>query len=168
MASNPIALLLEGIHPTRSPRAWHGGPTPVGALRGVSAGLAAWRPAPGRKSIWELALHVAYWDYAVRRQITGGARASFPRSPANFPAMPARPTEAAWKLDLALVRAEHRQLVAACKTLSPRALDRIPIEGKRWNYGDVVLGIVLHDTYHTGQIQLLKRLGAARRARRKG
>jgi len=30
---------------------------------------------------------------------------------------------------------------------------------KRWTYGDTILGITVHDAYHAGQIQLLKRMG---------
>jgi hypothetical protein len=32
---------------------------------------------------------------------------------------------------------------------------------KRWTYGDLILGITVHDAYHAGQIQLLKRLARA-------
>jgi hypothetical protein len=32
---------------------------------------------------------------------------------------------------------------------------------RRWSYGDTILGITLHDAYHAGQIQLLKRIGRA-------
>ena len=43
------------LEPRAAPgrRSWHGGPTPVGAVRGVSAVQAAWRPTPRRKSVWE-------------------------------------------------------------------------------------------------------------------
>ena len=47
-----------------------GGPTVPGALRGVTAEVAGWRPYPDRHSIWALALHVAYWNYAVERRLT--------------------------------------------------------------------------------------------------
>lgn len=67
--SDPIArLLLENIQPRSRRGSWHGGPTAVGALRGVRAEQAAWTPTPGRKSIWALALHIAYWNSAVRRR----------------------------------------------------------------------------------------------------
>jgi hypothetical protein len=42
--------------------------------------------------------------------------------------------------------------------LSERRLGAIPAMGKRWTYGELALGIAAHDAYHTGQIQLLKRL----------
>ncbi len=96
MPSPLMDLLLWNLQPPPGRRSWHGGPTPVGALRGVSAAQAAWRPTPRRKSIWEMALHIG--------------------------------------------------------------LGAMPPLGKRWTFGEMVLGIAAHDAYHTGQIQLLKRL----------
>ena len=61
-----ISLLSSLLQPLPGRHFWHGGPTPLGALRGVTAEQARWRPAPKRKSLWELALHIAYWNYAVR------------------------------------------------------------------------------------------------------
>ena len=158
MASPTIELLAWNLQPAPGKRNWHGGPSPVGALRGVTAEQAAWRPTPRRKSIWELALHIAYWKYTVRRHLSGGDGARFPRSPSNFPAQPVPPEDSAWARDVALLRAEHDRLVEAVAALDQRRLGRVPPEGRRWTYGELVLGIAMHDAYHTGQIQLLKRL----------
>jgi DinB family protein len=158
MASAQMDLLLWNLQPPPGRKNWHGGPSPVGALRGVTAEQAAWRPTPRRKSIWELALHIAYWKYTVRRHLERGVRPGFPRRPANFPAQPEPADEAAWGRDVALLRAEHEHLVRAVRALSGRRLGAVPPEGRRWTYGELVLGIAAHDAYHTGQIQLLKRL----------
>lgn len=152
-----VDLVRRTIQPLRG-RAWHGGPTPTGALRGVGAEQARWHAARGRQSIWRLALHIAYWKYTVRRHLEDGNIPRFPRSPANFPAIPTTATEAAWKADRDLLADEHRKLVAAMKRLDPRLLDRRPPGGKRWTWGEVLIGVLVHDAYHTGQIQLLKRL----------
>jgi uncharacterized damage-inducible protein DinB len=137
---------------------WHGGPSPLSAVRGVSAEAAAWKPAPDRHSIWELTLHVAYWKYAVHRRLSGGPAGGFPRSPANWPGMPGQRDEAAWKRDRALLRDTHRALAEAIAGLDPGRLDDLDGRGGRWTLMDLVSGIVLHDTYHAGQIQLMKRL----------
>ena len=42
--------------------------------------------------------------------------------------------------------------------MSERCWERSLTLGKRWTYGELALGIAAHDAYHTGQIQLLKRL----------
>jgi uncharacterized damage-inducible protein DinB len=151
-------LLLWNLQPAPGRRNWHGGPSPVGALRGVTAEQAAWRPTPNRKSIWELALHIAYWKYTVRRHLQELSPERFPRSPANFPAQPEPADAAAWTRDVALLRTEHQRLVDAVREVSDERLGEVPPEGRRWTFGELVLGIAAHDAYHTGQIQLLKRL----------
>lgn len=157
-----LELVLKNLNPGRR-RAWHGGPTPAGALRGVTAAEAHWVPAPRRSSIWKLTLHTAYWNYAVRRHLVAEAVPRFPRSPANFPAVPRRPDEAAWKADRALLVTEQRLLVEAIAAFDPARLDEVPVAGKTWTFGEMIMGVAMHDAYHTGQVQLLRRLWATRR-----
>jgi uncharacterized damage-inducible protein DinB len=162
MSRVAVDLVRQAISPSRG-RAWHGGPTPVGALRGVSATAAHWTPAPGRSSIWRLTLHIAYWKYTVRRHLVREPIPRFSRSPANFPAVPARADEAAWQADRALLAQEHRLLNEAIAAFAPGALGHIPAAAKKWTFGEMLIGVALHDAYHTGQIQMLKRLWAGRR-----
>lgn len=154
-----LDALLATLHPKRG-AAWHGGPTPLLSLRGVSAAQARWVPARRRHSIWELALHIAYWDYAIRRRLEPDSPRDFPRSPANWPALPERPGERAWAEDRALLARQHDLLVRAVRRMKPGRWNR-HLTG-RWTYGETVVGIVAHDVYHTGQIQLLKRLWTGR------
>jgi DinB superfamily len=160
MSRDAVDLIARTIRPARG-RAWHGGVTPTGALRGVSAAEATWIPAPGRHSIWSLALHIAYWKYAVRRRLERGKIGGFPRSPANWPALPRSPDERSWKADRALVAHEDERLGAALRVFDPAKLHRRAPGGKRWSYGELIIGALAHDAYHTGQIQLLKRLWRA-------
>lgn len=157
-------LISWNLQPAPGARNWHGGPSPVGALRGVTAEQAAWRPAPRRKSIWALALHIAYWKYTVRRHLEASPLPRFPRSPSNWPAVPAPPDEKSWARDVALLREHHDRLVEAVSRVPLSALDRVPPQGRRWTYGQLVLGIAAHDAYHTGQIQLTKRLWEDRKS----
>jgi hypothetical protein len=139
-------LLLHSLDEGYAAKAWHG-TTLKGSLRGVTAEEAAKRPAPGRHSVWELAVHAAYWKYTVWRKLTGAKRGSFPRAGSNWLAVPSPATPAAWKRDLDLLASCHRDLRAAVEkvdALTPRRLR-------------LIAGIALHDAYHTGQIQLVKR-----------
>jgi hypothetical protein len=72
--------------------------------------------------------------------------------------MPGKRDEAAWKRDRALLRDTHRALVEVIGRLDPGRLDDLDGRGGRWTLMDLVSGIVLHDTYHAGQIQIMKRL----------
>jgi uncharacterized damage-inducible protein DinB len=157
MSRQTLDLIAGTFEPSLG-RAWHGGPTPPGALRGVTAAEARRIPGPKRHSIWALALHIAYWNYAVRRRLEGGTTGRFPRSPANWPALPARPDEAAWRADRVLLQQEHDRLLRAIARFPAARLGRRSPGGRKWTYGELILGALVHDAYHTGQIQLLKRL----------
>jgi len=158
-----IAELLRLLDEGYEKRAWHG-PNLRGAIRGLTARQAAWRPAPGRHSTWEIVLHCAYWKYAVRRRILGEKRGSFPRQGSNWLAHPVLATDAAWRQDVALLAGMHRQLRAAVAGLTPRDLDQVP-RGSRVSTRAITAGVAMHDVYHAGQIQLLKRLERTRSAR---
>jgi hypothetical protein len=151
-----IALLLEILDQSFNRKGWHG-TTLRGALRGVSYTDALWRPAPGRHNIWELTLHAAYWKYAVRRRLTDGAASSFDRKPSNWPAIPESANATSWKRDVVLLEVEHRKLCDAVRTLDPGELGRLSPRGV-WTLAEEIHGLAAHDLYHTGQIQLIKRL----------
>jgi uncharacterized damage-inducible protein DinB len=153
---NEVALLLRMLDESYEKSAWQG-PNLRGALRGVTAAQAAWRPAPGRHNIWELLLHAAYWKYAVWRMLTGQKRGSFPEKGSNWFARPASSTERAWRADRALLETQHRTLRSAVAALRAAELGKKPPGSKR-RTDTLVYGVASHDVYHTGQIQMLKRL----------
>jgi len=142
-----ISLLQEGFER----KTWHG-PNLRQSLKGLTARQAAWRPARDRHSIWELAIHSAYWKYAVRRQLDGGKRGSFVEKGSNFfkRPLPGKATDAQWRADLKLLVREHRLLEQSIA----RALK------KRLREKDIrmISGVCFHDIYHAGQIRLLRRL----------
>ncbi len=158
-----IELLLRLLDESYEKKAWQG-PNLRGSLRGVTAKQAAWRPSPGRHNIWELVLHAAYWKYAVRRMLTRERRGAFPAKGSNWFARPAVPTEKAWRGDLALLDREHRRLRKAVASLSGSRLGTKPL-GSKYATSNLVYGVASHDVYHTGQVQLMKRLWRDRRSR---
>lgn len=150
-----IALLLEALDQAYDRRAWHG-TNLRGSLRGMTADEAAWRPAPGRHNVWELALHAAYWKYVASLRIRGEKRGSFAYPGSNFFERPdGLPTEKSWKADLVLLGQYHAQLRATVAALDPSKLE---VKLNNWTVRQTILGAAMHDTYHAGQIQLLKRL----------
>ena len=151
-----ISLLLRMIDEAFEEKAWHG-PNLCGSIRGLDAQKAAWRPGPDRHNIWEIVVHTAYWKYAVRRRILGGKRGSFPLKGSNWFVRPTAVTETAWKADVTLLQDMHQKMRAAVAGFSPKDLQKIP-RGSKVTNAAIIYGIALHDVYHAGQIQLLKRL----------
>ena len=157
-----IDLLLQVLDGAFLARGWQGA-TLSGAVRGLTPRQALWRPGAGRHNIWELMLHTAYWKHIVRQRIEGRAeREAFPRRGRNFPDLPVRCDAAAWRADVALLKAEHARLKRCVEGLGGRLDTRVG--ASRWTVAESVYGVAAHDLYHTGQIQLLRAL-ARRRAR---
>lgn len=156
-SSSELALLLSALDEAFERKSWHG-PNLLSTLRRVSAELAAWRPAPGRHNIWEIALHAAYWKYTVRRRLTGEKRGSFALKGSNWFRRDGGDAKA-WKADLKLLADEHRKLREVIARLDPAALP-LKTKGSSYPSAFVIRGVAAHDLYHAGQIQLLKRLQA--------
>jgi uncharacterized damage-inducible protein DinB len=169
MSESAVALLLRLLDESYEKSAWQG-PNLRGSLRGVRAAQAAWRPAPGRHNVWELVVHCAYWKYAARRRLTGEKRGAFAAKGSNFFVRPeggaaaatrgarlSAATERAWREDLAILDATHRRLRDAVAGLRDSDLAQRPA-GSRRRTDTLVYGVASHDVYHTGQIQVLKRL----------
>lgn len=154
---NQNELVLRLLDEAYDKGAWHG-PNLRQSLRGVSAEQAAWRPAPGRHNIWEVALHAAYWKYAVRRRIDGGKRGAFVLKGSNFFPRPEKGklTDAAWRADRDLLEQEHLALRAT--------ITEVLRGGRAEKFLRQICGICFHDIYHAGQIRLLRRLMETRRA----
>jgi uncharacterized damage-inducible protein DinB len=150
-----LTALLHQMDRAYVRRSWHG-TNLRGSIRGLSMEVAVWRPQPGRHNIQEIVVHAAYWKYAVRRRLTGERRGSFPSKGSNWFAREA-PDRAVWKADVRLLDSCHRALREAVAGLEERALGR-SAAGSPFENRTVIAGIIAHDLYHAGQIQLLKRL----------
>jgi uncharacterized damage-inducible protein DinB len=154
-----LSLLLRIIDESYEKKAWHG-PNLKGSIRGLSADTAAWRPQTPRHSIVENVIHCSYWKYALRRRLTGEKRGSFSLKGSNWFAIDSPLSEAAWKEFTALLDREHRALRQTIEAFPPGRLAEFPRGGKV-RFVTMIYGIALHDVYHAGQIQLLKRLHAS-------
>jgi len=151
-----IEHLLGLLDEAYSRAAWHG-PNLRGSLRGIAAREAAWRPGKGRHNIWEIAVHAAYWKYAVRRRVLGDKRSSFAVQGSNWFVRPVDRSERAWRADVSLLSEEHARLKVAVAAFQPEHLDRVA-RGSKTTARRLIAGIAFHDVYHAGQIQLIKKL----------
>ena len=136
--------------------AWHGDSV-LEILDSVTAAQAAARPIKQAHSIWELVLHIAAWDGAVRRRLGGEALALSDEQ--NFPPV-TDTSESAWRSTLARVRQVHDELVAAVAAFPDSRLgEKVP--GKDPDYDTfyyMLHGVAQHELYHAGQIALLKKM----------
>lgn len=149
------ARIADQLRRAFSGDAWHGDSL-LEILDGVTAAQASARPIPHAHTIWELVLHVAAWDGAVRRRLGGEAVALSDEQ--NFP--PVKDTsETAWRKTMEHVRHVHDELVNAVSEFPDSRLeDRVPgKQGSHYNYYYMLHGVAQHELYHAGQIALLKK-----------
>ena len=151
-----VDMLLRVIDQSYGARGWHG-TTLRRSLRGVSVETARWRPAADRHCIWELVLHTAYWKYIVRRRLSGDRSLKFPRQGSNWLPVSAAGDAGQWRRDVTLLEREHELLRRVVAGLPANRLNR-RVAGSGWTYDETIWGIAAHDAYHTGQIQLLKKV----------
>ena len=143
-----VGLLLAMLDQAYEKSAFHG-TNLKGSLRGVTPKQAAFRPGTNRHSIRELVLHAAYWKYVTWRRLTGAGRGTFALTGSNFFPRPGPVSKAEWQHDKDLLDEQHRGLRAAVAALTSTPGHKLLRQ---------ISGTAMHDVYHTGQIQLLKRL----------
>ena len=131
--------------------AWHG-PDLASALDDVTPPLAFWRPAAGRHSIAEIALHHAYCVHAVRARLSGRQAEPFVVPGEDWFEVNGG---LSWSDIRRTVETEHHDLVELIGRIEAGAATSAVPEPERFG---LVLGITCHAVYHAGQVQLIKRL----------
>jgi hypothetical protein len=126
------------------------------ALRRVTPAMAAWRPPHSQHSIADIAVHCAYWKYALRRRLSGAARGSFPLKGSNWfnTSHPISPEK--WTEYLVLLDDQHRQLCEAIAQTRQTLSHGKPIPDGQWTIIQRTFWLAIHDGYHTGQVNLIK------------
>jgi len=136
--------------------AWHGDSL-FEILNDVTAAQASAKLIKNAHSIWELVLHIAAWDGAGRRRMTGVVVEL--SGDTNFPPV-TDTSDAAWRSALEHVRRTHDELIEAVSSFpAARLMEQVPgKQGAHYNFDYMLHGLVQHASYHGGQIALLKKM----------
>jgi uncharacterized damage-inducible protein DinB len=156
-AQSEAARIADQLRRAFDGSAWHG-PGLLELLEDIDAATAAAKSLPKVHSIWELVLHVAVWDAAALRRLSG--EKCQPTGPANFPLVSSA-KESAWRKAVTRTRRTHDALVKTVAALpDSRLSDRVP--GKRYDFYHLLHGVTQHELYHAGQIAILKKVQSLR------
>jgi uncharacterized damage-inducible protein DinB len=148
-----VHRIAKQLQRTFQGRAFHG-PAVDEALAGVTAKTAAKRSPKGAHSIWQIVLHMAFWQEAITRWLQGNHARPGPGD--DWPPISDK-SEAAWQQALRRLRASNEALRDEVMVLDEARLEEPIFEGMSKVY--VALnGIIQHNTYHSGQISLLKKI----------
>jgi len=152
---NETQRILQQYDIVMHGKAWHGDPI-WQILEGIPAACAAARPLAHTHSIWELVMHMTFWEEVAARRLAG-QRAGLDEDDEarNFPAVP-EPTEANWDKTRDQFRASNLEFRAGLAKLEAARVDELSAAGKRSFY-DEAHGLIQHHIYHAGQIAMLKK-----------
>ena len=147
MAGNVLRQLLRG----------QGAHTdPVAVLADLSAEVVGLRLPQVEHTIWQQVVHMNYWmDYEIRS--IEGPEPSYPEhAAASWPERDAPQGGREWETE----RKRFEELVAHLERLAEadeRTLSRIVHPKKRETALEVVWQMAAHNSYHIGQVALLRR-----------
>jgi uncharacterized damage-inducible protein DinB len=147
-----VERILEEYDRVMHGSAWHGDPI-WQILDSTSAECAAHQPIAAAHTIWEIVLHMMFWEGVGARRLAGQSAGL--DEALNFPAPPAA-TETNWQTTRDAFRASNQEFREALTKLEAAKLDELSAAGKRSFY-DEAHGVIQHDVYHAGQIALLKK-----------
>lgn len=133
--------------------AWHG-PSLMELLADVAAASAAAKPIAGAHSIWELVLHVTFWEEVSRRRLEGDDT-KYQAEDGLFTVTDS--CEEGWKEALEKLKSTNEALREAIAKLDDSQLDEIAA-GQEYSIYFLLHGVIQHDLYHAGQIALLKKM----------
>jgi hypothetical protein len=132
---------------------WHG-PSVSGLLRDVTVRQALARVTPGAHTIWELVLHMSFWDDVCVRRLKGERLSVTTGSPGDWPEQVGSSADD-WSATVESSRRSRQSLVLAVRGLADDDLGRI-VPDWGWTYEKMIHGTLHHDLYHAGQIALIR------------
>jgi hypothetical protein len=157
---NRSEKLANELHRSVFNDPWHGASLQV-ILDSVETAEAFARPIHNAHNIIELALHIDAWTTEVLSRIQGNA----PADPAvgDWP-KPEYETEEYWNSTKKNIYSHSNELIGAIKNLPEEKLDKIvgternPALGTGYSYETMIIGLLQHHAYHSGQISIIKKL----------
>lgn len=148
-----VHRIAKQLQRTFQGRAFHG-PAVEEALEGVTAKMAGAKSPGGAHSIWQIVLHMTFWQDTARRWLQGVHRRP---EPGEDWTEVTNKSEGEWRKALWNLRRSYELLRDEAMLLDEARLQEPMFEGM--SRVEVVLhGIIQHNIYHTGQISLLKKV----------
>lgn len=153
-----MELILEVLKHTFEGIAWHG-PSFMNLLKGVDRVQSSERPIDARHTIWEIVNHCSYWMEAVAKVLNGESMPDI-ESDEDWPKM--EMTENGWNQAQERLRKAYEDLTKSIRNLNEVQFTQKvhgSFKGRSYTttFRKMLHGISDHNTYHAGQIALLKK-----------
>ena len=138
---------------------WHG-PALIDLVGDVGADVAAARPVGGAHTIWELVLHLITWTDIVRERLQS-VEPIEATPEQDWPAV-REPSADAWRDAVERLKEAKRLLADDVRHLPDSRFEE-PVPGRDYSVAVMLQGVVDHDSYHGGQIAVLKKAASPAR-----
>lgn len=138
--------------------AWHG-PAFMQVLKGVDSAEASEQPIESRHTIWEVVNHCSYWMDAVTKALHSK---KMPDIEKNEDWPKAGTTVEEWNMSQDRLKKSFEELVASAKGLTESLLTQKvhgSFKGRTYTttFRKMFHGVSDHNTYHAGQIAILRK-----------
>jgi uncharacterized damage-inducible protein DinB len=128
------------------------------ALHGVTAAEAAWTSSGITNSIWQIVNHLIFWNEDVIHRIKGTENSHKAIDNEETFGNPGDPKdEIGWTKTVQSLNEVMNKLKTVIADLDDEKL-KAPYAANRYSIERLLSSIMMHDTYHVGQIVLLRKL----------
>jgi hypothetical protein len=152
-------LVADHVHTTLYDETVQWQPPLDGALRGLTAGEAAWKPGDARHSIWQIVRHLIRWKSGVLEAWDGNPPDGATLAAGDW--VDPSGGDAAWDRDCERLLAISAEFFTRVRALDDAALSRRIVWYKGGFAQPLAMRVVrttTHDVYHAGQIMYLRAL----------
>lgn len=147
-----VKFLRDQIETTFKGDSWHG-PNLMKTLKGIDHKQAKKRIIDDRHTIWELTDHTSFWMEEVCKSIKDHAQMK-PDMENNWPKMGS--SEEDWQRSVKRLETSVNMVLEALLDWKEEDLHTL-VPGETYTFKQMLHGVVHHNLYHAGQINLLKR-----------
>ena len=152
-------LVVDHVHTTLYDEDWQWQPPLGGALRGLTAAEAAWKPAPARHSIWQIVRHLILWKRGVLQAWDGSPPDGAQLAAGDWQEVAGG--DADWDRDRRTLLDISAEFLTRAQAFDDAGASRRIAWYKNGAAQPLALRVVrttTHDIYHAGQIMYLRAL----------
>lgn len=156
-----VQWMAETLDDQVATGAWESHAPLRAAIEDLTADQAAWIAPGARRSVWQITRHVTVWMEYLGDRLAGGPKRTDPwLLTQELPENP-EASEAAWRAEIERMTAAYARLRAGLVARSTEDLSQtLPDDRKPlWCYVEVT---ITHNSYHAGQIRLIRALQGLR------
>ena len=126
------------------------------ALKDIDAEKAFRKPSAGSHNIYELVMHMHCWRNFVLVHLNGNADFKVEINSIADWTVDYEKTDANWRQALALLEKSQADLVEVLGKFEDANLDE-SMHARKFNWYNMIHGLIHHDIYHSAQIAILKK-----------